>query len=103
MIGSFVAEGGHLAAIMQPFELVCIFGAAIGAFIVSNPTSTLKKTMQTFPKIVKGGGYTKEKYLVLIALLYQLLKKARKEGMMALEADVDAPESSPVFQKYEHV
>jgi chemotaxis protein MotA len=103
VIGSFVGEGGHIAALLQPFELVCIFGAAIGAFIVSNPTSTLKKTLQTFPKIFKGGGYTKEKYLSLIALLYELLQKARKEGMMALEADVDAPENSPTFQKYEHV
>ncbi|KND55908.1 Flagellar motor rotation protein MotA [Candidatus Paraburkholderia kirkii] len=103
VIGSFVGVGGHLAALVQPFELLCIFGAAIGAFVVSNPTSTLKKTLQALPKVFKNGGYTKEKYLALIALLYELLQKARKEGMMALEADVDAPEASPLFQKYEHV
>ncbi|SAK99296.1 flagellar motor stator protein MotA [Caballeronia ptereochthonis] len=103
VIGSFLGVGGHLAALVQPFELLCIFGAAIGAFVVSNPTSTLKKTLQALPKVFKGGGYTKEKYLALIALLYELLQKARKEGMMALEADVDAPESSALFQKYEHV
>ncbi|MFM0325051.1 flagellar motor stator protein MotA [Caballeronia glebae] len=103
VIGSFIGVGGHLAALVQPFELLCIFGAAIGAFVVSNPTATLKKTLQSIPKAFKGGGYTKEKYLTLIALLYELLQKARKEGMMALEADVDAPEASPLFQKYEHV
>jgi chemotaxis protein MotA len=103
VIGSFLGVGGHLAALVQPFELLCIFGAAIGAFVVSNPTATLKKTLQSIPKAFKGGGYTKEKYLTLIALLYELLQKARKEGMMALEADVDAPEASPLFQKYEHV
>ncbi|KDR28085.1 motility-associated protein, partial [Caballeronia grimmiae] len=103
VIGSFIGVGGHLAALFQPFELLCIFGAAIGAFVVSNPTATLKKTLQALPKVFKGGGYTKEKYLSLIALLYELLQKARKEGMMALEADVDAPEASPLFQKYEHV
>ncbi|MDR5762242.1 flagellar motor stator protein MotA [Caballeronia sp. LZ035] len=103
VIGSFIGVGGHLAALVQPFELLCIFGAAIGAFVVSNPTATLKKTLQSIPKAFKGGGYTKEKYVALIALLYELLQKARKEGMMALEADVDAPESSPLFQKYEHV
>ncbi|KIG03621.1 flagellar motor stator protein MotA [Caballeronia concitans] len=103
VIGSFIGVGGHLAALVQPFELLCIFGAAIGAFVVSNPTATLKKTLQALPKVFKGGGYTKEKYLSLIALLYELLQKARKEGMMALEADVDAPEASPLFQKYEHV
>ncbi|KXU87353.1 flagellar motor stator protein MotA [Caballeronia megalochromosomata] len=103
VIGSFIGVGGHLAALVQPFELLCIFGAAIGAFVVSNPTATLKKTLQSIPKAFKGGGYTKEKYVALIALLYELLQKARKEGMMALEADVDAPEASPLFQKYEHV
>jgi len=103
VIGSFMGVGGHLAALVQPFELLCIFGAAFGAFVVSNPTSTLKKTLQALPRVFKGGAYSKEKYLSLIALLYELLQKARKEGMMALEADVDAPEASPVFQKYEHV
>ncbi len=103
VIGSFIGVGGHLPALIQPFELLCIFGAAIGAFVVSNPTSTLKKTLKAIPSCFKGGGYTKEKYLELIALLYELLQKARKEGMMSLEADVFAPEESVIFQKYPHV
>ena len=103
VIGSFLGVGGHLPALVQPFELLCIFGAAIGAFVVSNPTSTLKKTIKAIPSCFKGGGYTKEKYLELIALLYELLQKARKEGMMSLETDVGAPEESVIFQKYSHV
>jgi chemotaxis protein MotA len=93
VIGSFVGVGGHLGALVQPFELLCIFGAALGAFVVSNPTATLKKTLKALPSIFKSGAYTKEKYLALIALLYELLQKARK----------DAPESSPLFQKYDDV
>jgi len=103
VIGSFMGVGGHLAALVQPFELLCIFGAAIGAFVVSNPPATLKKTLKSIPTAFKGGGYSKEKYVQLIALLYELLQKARKEGMMALEVDVEAPEKSPTFMKYEHV
>ena len=103
VIGSFVGVGGHVLALLQPFEVLCIFGAAIGAFVVSNPTSTLKKTIKAIPSCFKTGGYTKEKYLELIALLYELLQKARKEGMMSLEADVMAPEESVLFQKYPHV
>ncbi|MEC5408146.1 flagellar motor stator protein MotA [Paraburkholderia sp. MPAMCS5] len=103
VIGSFVGVGGHLPALIQPFELLCIFGAAIGAFVVSNPTATLKKTLKAIPSCFKGGGYTKDKYLELIALLYELLQKARKEGMMSLEADVFAPQESVIFQKYPHV
>jgi chemotaxis protein MotA len=103
VIGSFVLEGGHLPALLQPFELLCIFGAALGAFVVSNPVTTLKKTAKSLPLCFKSRGYGKAKYLELIALLYELLQKARKEGVMALEADVDAPEQSALFQKYPHV
>jgi chemotaxis protein MotA len=103
VIGSFVGVGGHLPALIQPFELLCIFGAAIGAFVVGNPVSTLTKTLKSQPSCFKGSNYTKTQYLELIALLYELLQKARKEGMMALEADVDAPGQSPLFQKYSHV
>jgi chemotaxis protein MotA len=99
VIGSFIGVGGHLPVLIQPFELLCIFGAAIGAFVVSNPTSTLKKTIKALPSCFKGGGYTKEKYLELIALLYELLQKARKEGVMSLESDVANPEESVIFQK----
>ena len=103
VIGSFLGVGGHLLALFQPFELLCIFGAAMGAFVVSNPVTTLKKTLKVLPSAFKTGGYSKEKYVQLIALLYELLQKARKEGMMALEVDVEAPENSPTFKKYEHV
>jgi chemotaxis protein MotA len=103
VIGSFIGVGGHLPALVQPFELLCIFGAAIGAFVVSNPVTTLKKTFKALPTCFKGGGYTKAKYIELIALLFELLQKARKEGMMSLEADVEAPEQSALFQKYSHV
>lgn len=100
VIGSFVGEGGHLFALLQPFELLCIFGAAFGAFVVANPVSTLKKTIKSLPVCFKGPRYDKAKYLELIALLYELMQKARKEGMMTLEADIDAPDQSPLFQKY---
>ncbi|KLU25859.1 flagellar motor stator protein MotA [Caballeronia mineralivorans] len=103
VIGSFMGVGGHLKALFQPFELLCIFGAAVGAFVVSNPVATLKKTLKVIPSAFKAGGYSKDKYVQLIALLYELLQKARKEGMMALEVDVEAPENSPTFKKYEHV
>lgn len=103
VIGSFVGVGGHLPALVQPFEFLCIFGAAVGAFVVSNPVTTLRKTVKSLPTCFKGPGYSKEKYLELIALLYELLQKARKDGMMALEADVNAPEESAIFQKYSHV
>ena len=100
VFGSFIAEGGHIAALIQPFEFVCIFGAAVGACVVSNPTKTLKATLKALPTCFKGSKYDKQKYLQVIALLYELLQKSRKEGMLSLEGDVEAPEESPIFQKY---
>ncbi|RKP45597.1 flagellar motor stator protein MotA [Trinickia fusca] len=103
VIGSFVFEGGHLMALLQPFELLCIFGAAFGAYVVSNPVSTLKKTLKALPTCFHGPRYDKSKYIELIALLYELMQKARKEGMMTLEADVDNPDESVLFQKYPRI
>jgi chemotaxis protein MotA len=100
VFGSFMAEGGHIAALIQPFEFVCIFGGAVGAFVVSNPAKTLKATLKALPSCFKGSKYDKKKYLQVIALLYELLQKSRKEGMLSLEGDVEAPEESPIFQKY---
>jgi len=103
VVGSFIGAGGHVAALIQPLELLCILGAATGAFVISNPGKTIKATMAALPKAFKGSGFTKERYVQLISLLYELLQKARKDGMIALEADVESPDSSPIFQKYPDV
>ena len=100
VFGGFAGQGGHLAALFQPFELIIIFGAAIGAFVVSNPLKVLKAVGKAVPTCFRAGGYTKEKYLQLIALLYELLQKARIEGLLAVEADVNDPEASPIVAKY---
>jgi len=101
VMGSFVLGGGHVASLIQPFELMCIFGAASGAFVVSSPMKTLKATLKAVPACFKGGGgYTKSMYLQLIALLFELLQKARKDGWMSLETDVEDPKTSPIFAKY---
>jgi chemotaxis protein MotA len=103
VVGSFLGAGGHVAALMQPLELLCILGAAIGAFVVSNPAKTIKATLSALPQVFKGPTYTKARYVELISLLYELLQKARKDGMMALEADVEDPASSAIFNKYPSV
>ena len=85
---------------MQPFEFLCIFGAAAGAFVVSNPPKVLRACAQALPSCFRSSDYSKEKFLQLIALLYELLQKARQEGLLALEGDVNDPESSPIYSKY---
>jgi chemotaxis protein MotA len=103
VFGGFVAGGGHIAALMQPIELVMIGGAALGAFIVGNSGKTLKATIATLPSCLKGSKYTKAMYMELMSLLYELLGKIRKEGLMSIERDVEAPAESALFSKYPKV
>ena len=104
VIGSFVAMGGHVLALIQPFEFTIIFGAAFGAFMAGNPVKVLKSVFKMLPGCFKGdSSYGKAQYLQLIALLYELLQKGRVAGMLALEADVGNPDESPIFKKYEAI
>lgn len=100
VFGGFALAGGHLAALFQPIELLMIGGAAAGAFIVGNNGKSLKATFKAIPSLFKGSGYTQARYLELLALLSELLGKIRKEGMMAVERDIESPEESPVFSNY---
>ncbi|TDR73815.1 flagellar motor stator protein MotA [Paludibacterium purpuratum] len=99
-LGGFVLAGGHLAALLQPIELMMIAGAAGGSFVVANGGPALKATIKVFPQVFKGSPYNKAFYMELFAMLYEILAKVRKEGLMSIENDVDNPESSPVFTKY---
>ena len=100
VFGGFVLAGGHLAALFQPLELLMIGGAALGATIVGNTGKVNKATMKVLPTLFKGSPYTKAYYMELFALLYEILAKIRKEGLMSIEADVETPDSSPLFSKY---
>jgi len=88
---------------LQPVELLMIGGAALGAFVVGNPAKTLKATFKALPSLLKGSKYTKALYMELMALLYEILDKTRKEGLLAIERDIDAPKESPLFRKYPRV
>ena len=103
VFGGFAAGGGHLSSLVQPFELVIIGGAALGAFICSNSSKAIKATLQALPPIFRSSKYTKALYMQLMALLYEVLSKVRKEGLMSIEADVETPLESPIFAKYPQI
>jgi len=100
VFGGFALSGGHLGALFQPLELLMIGGAALGAFLVGNNNKAIKATMQALPTVFKGSTYTKALYMELMALLFEILTKSRKEGLMSIEGDIEEPESSPIFSKY---
>jgi chemotaxis protein MotA len=102
IFGAYIIHGGNIAVIIHalPTEMMAIMGGALGAFAVNNQPKVLKATLAAIPKLLKGSKYSKARYMELMALLYDVLQKARKEGLMAIEADVEDPHSSPLFQKY---
>ena len=103
VFGGYALAGGHLSALFQPVELLMIGGAAAGAFCVGNNSKAIKATLKALPKTLKGSAYTKEMYMDLMALLYDVLAKVRKEGLMTIETDVEEPEKSALFTKYPRV
>jgi len=102
IFGVYIAHGGNMTPILKalPFELTTILGAALGAFLANNQMKVIKATLAGMGRCFKGSKYSKARYLELMALLYDILQKARKEGLMSIEKDVEDPHNSPLFQKY---
>ncbi|MBK6787822.1 MAG: flagellar motor stator protein MotA [Rubrivivax sp.] len=105
VFGVFIVHGGNIGVILKalPFEMVTIFGAAIGAFLANNQMKVVKATVRGIGQCFKGSKFSKARYMELLALLYDILQKARKEGLMSIEKDVEDPHNSPLFQKYPNV
>jgi len=99
VIGGFLMEHGNLKVLIQPAELVTIGGAAIGTVLIANPLHILKKIGGGIGGVFGGSKFTKQAYLDSLKMMYALLNKARKDGLMSLEADVEEPEKSPILSK----
>jgi chemotaxis protein MotA len=97
------AMHGSLMALWVPLEYLAIVGLMIGGFVAGNGSKAIKATLAALPGAMKGAPYSKALYMNLLALLYELLAKVRKEGLMSIENDIEEPESSPVFSKYPDV
>jgi len=102
VFGVYIFHGGNIMVILKalPFELITIGGATVGAFLANNQMKVVKATMKGLGACFKGSKYTKARYMELLALLYDILQKARKEGLMAIEKDVEEPHESALFKKY---
>jgi chemotaxis protein MotA len=100
VLAGYLMEHGNLKVLMQPAELIIIAGAAMGTVLVANPLHILKQIFAGVLGVFKGSKITKPFYLETLKMMYDLLGKARKEGLMSLEADVEDPGKSPIFSKY---
>ena len=102
VFGVYIFHGGNIMVILHalPFELITIGGATIGAFLANNQMKVVKATMKGLGECFKGSKYSKARYMELMALMYDILQKARKEGLVAIEKDVEEPHESALFKKY---
>jgi chemotaxis protein MotA len=100
VIGGFLMEKGHMAVLLQPAELIIIAGAAAGTLLVANPLRVLQAIVKGLTGVLKGSPFTKARYLSTLKMMYQFLNKVRKEGLLAVEMDVEKPKESSIFKNY---
>jgi chemotaxis protein MotA len=100
VIGGYIANGGHLEVLFQPFEVMIIVGAAAGAFVISNRKPVLSATGKAIPALLKGERHDKTAYLELLTMLYSVFKLAKSKGALALEQHVEHPHDSSLFQRF---
>jgi chemotaxis protein MotA len=100
VFGGFVLSGGHLLALFQPLEMLMIFGAALGSFVVGNNRKVIKASFKAWLSTFKGAHYSKQFYVELLSLFYEITNKIRKDGVLSIEGDIENYKESPLFSKY---
>ncbi len=100
VVGGYLMEHGNLKVLIQPAELLIIGGAGLGTVLIANPPHIIKRIVAGALGAFKGSPYTKARYLESLKLCYEMLNKARKEGLLALEPDIEEPTKSQLFSKY---
>ncbi len=101
VLAGYVMEHGHLAVLLQPAELLIIGGAGTGTLLIANPLRILKKIAAGALAVFTGKSkFGKDRYLDTLKMMYELLQKARRGGMLTIEGDVEKPEESPILNAY---
>lgn len=100
VLGGYTMHHGKIGILIQVSEFIIIGGAALGAMIVGNPPSIIKQTFASLFGLLKPNPYSEKAYGELLQLMYDIFQKARKEGLIGLEAHIEDPEKSDIFSKY---
>jgi chemotaxis protein MotA len=102
VFGSFIISGGKIAVVLEalPHELMCIFGAGVAAFLISNSMATIKATGSGLAKVFKGPKWKAQDYNDLLSLLFLLTKTMKSKGVIALESHIEKPTESGIFKRY---
>ncbi len=100
VLGGYMAMGGHLDVLYQPWELVIIGGAGVGTFLIANPLSTVKDAGKATMEAIKGAVPKEQDYLEVLGVLHSLMRELKTKSRNEVEAHIDNPEESAIFQAY---
>jgi chemotaxis protein MotA len=100
ILGGYLMEHGNVKVLLQPAELLIIGGAAVGTVLIANPLHIIISIVGGIAGVFSGSKFSRERYVECLKMMYQLLNKARKEGMVGIETDVEDPGKSPIFSKF---
>ncbi len=103
VVTGYLASHGNMLALWQPFEVIIICGAALGAFMVANPFSVQKKVFAMLPQVFSGSRHNKHFYAQLLGLMYCLFQKSRQNGFLSIEDDIESPLTSELFNRFPEV
>ena len=103
VVSGYLASHGEMLALWQPFEVLIICGAALGAFFIANPAALQKKTFKLLPQVFFGSRHNQDFYSQLLSCVFCLFQRSRQEGFLAVEQDVEAPFESELFQRFPDV
>jgi len=103
VLGGFSMAGGHVEALIHPSEIVTIGGSALGALVVMSPLSVLKSLIKGIIITFLGDKFSKAAYIELFSLMYEIFRKARMDGLLAIESHLANPHDSSIFQRYPRI
>src|SRR5690349_22961543 len=95
-----MAMGGHVDVLIQPWEAVIIGGAALGTFVVANPMKTVKDTGKAIIEAFKHSVPKEQEYLETLGVLHSIMRELRTKSRNEVEAHIDNPEESSIFQAF---
>jgi chemotaxis protein MotA len=100
VLGGYLMEQGNVNLLLQPAELIIIFGAALGGFVIASPMKVIKAVQVGILRMFKNKIYSRSDYMDALVLLSEIFYKVRKEGLVSIETDLDESDKSPIFKKY---
>ena len=103
LVGGFLAEGGRLGVLWQPFEFLIIGGIAIGVFVMGNPFSTISDTVKGVVEAATNRVPKRTDFLSLLSLMFALMRDLRTRPRNEVEAHIDNPQDSPLFQHFPRI